>query len=225
MWTPRPIALALLLLLPGTRAAAQEFHMWNNVVVQGSLSGDLLFTADTSVRFNQDVTRWSLTLVRVGLGWRVSPRLSLFAGYAQAWAPTSNDGRLVEQRLWQQASYPIVGGPHARLTGRTRLEQRRLEGRDGTSWRLRQQVRLAVPIGSGPRAPSLVMAHELLWNVEDGSIPAFREGADQNRTTVGMTVPLGPQLRVEPAWMRQQLAVPDPDRVINVMQITVSLAL
>lgn len=213
------------MLLAAGPVGARDFQLWNNASVQGSVSGELLFTADTSVRFTDDATRWSQTVVRGGLGWRASSRLTLWGGYAHVRARLPGDRTLVEHRIWQQASYPILGGPRARLHGRTRLEQRWLEGGDGTAWRFRQQLRLVVPLGGKPQAPGLVVAQEWFWHLEGGGSGVFREGADQGRTLIGLGVPLGPEVRIEPAWMRQRLEVLNPDRVNDVVQITLTVAL
>ncbi|MGF2076040.1 DUF2490 domain-containing protein, partial [Enterococcus casseliflavus] len=58
-------------------------------------------------------------------------------------------GRTTEEhRIWQQLQFAALrtkaGAPL--VISRTRLEQRMIEGRDDTGWRLRQFVRLQVPI-------------------------------------------------------------------------------
>jgi hypothetical protein len=112
---------------------AADFQVWNNASMQGVLSGDLLFTADASLRYGEDATRLNQTVVRGGLGWRLSSRLTLWGGYALLRTRIPGADSLTEHRGWQQASYPILNHERIRLTGRTRLEQRRGNSRDGTS--------------------------------------------------------------------------------------------
>jgi Protein of unknown function (DUF2490) len=134
--------------------ADSDGQVWANALVQAPLNDNLLLWFDTSARFTDDATRLGQTLFRGGLGTRLNGHLAVHAGYVHVRTTPASGPRTVEHRGWQQALYPIIRGKRAQLVGRTRLEQRWLEGRDGMSLRARQLVRLNVPLGgkTAPRA-------------------------------------------------------------------------
>ena len=82
------------------------------------------------------------------------------------------------------------------LISRTRLEQRMLEGRDDTGWRLRQFVRVQVPIARQGTVQAVAFT-EGFFNLNSTSWGA-RDGVDQWRTFVGVGVPVAPRMRLEP---------------------------
>ena len=74
------------------------------------------------------------------------------------------------------------------MTGRTRTEQRHVRGAEDWGWRLRQQLKAAMPI----RAESdvkLVGSAELMLNLNDTDWGAS-SGLDQLRSFAGVNLPL-----------------------------------
>lgn len=110
-------------------------------------------------------------------------------------------------RLLQQVGYPL--GP---LGGRTRLEQRFIEGDPRTGWRVRQRVGGAIPLSS----------HEGAWeavgNVEGfftlaASEPGAQTGLTGLRTFIGLEREFG-ALELSVGYLRQQAIREDaPDSV------------
>ena len=149
------LAIAALLALAASPAASaeQDAQLWTTVIANGPVAGDLAAWIEVQTRFGEDASRLRQSNLRVALGYRTSEALTLYGGYALVTSHRRSGPDLTEHRLWQQASYALVASGAVRVAGRTRLEQRFVEGSNEVGWRLRQQVRLAVPLTSG-RGPS-----------------------------------------------------------------------
>jgi hypothetical protein len=197
-------AIAVLASLTSVHAAAQDDRqVWSAVFASGPVAQDsrLLVWFDGHARFRDEGDQLDTTIIRPGVGWRVSPRLDLWAGYAHVTLRRPGpDGE--EHRAWQQATYPIAEIGGGRLTGRTRLEQRFREGGDDTGWRLRQFVRWSRPV-AGPDV-SVVASNEtfLAFNDTDWG---QRDGFDQNRAFVGLAWQARSRVRLEAGYMLQHI--------------------
>lgn len=199
MWT---IALACTALVwPGT-AAADDTQLWSAVVVNGPLKKDgrLLLWFDGHARF-RDGGELDVSILRPGLGWRVSPKVDVWVGYARV-TTHWNGPDLQEDRLWQQATYLVTELAGGRLTGRTRLEQRFRETGDDTGWRLRQTLRYAQPIKNTPL--SLIFNNETFVGLNDADW-GQRSGFDQNRAFVGGAWQATKQLRIEAGYLHHHI--------------------
>jgi hypothetical protein len=221
MYLVRIIA-ACLALLPVASAAAEETdgQVWANALVQARISDDLLFWFDGSLRFFDGAGRLGQTLARVAVGTPVNRNLSVFAGYVFVETEPFEGVRTTEHRAWQQATYPIITGRRASVVGRTRLEQRFLEGRDGMGLRLRQQFRFNLPLG-GPDLPTFVAWHEAFLTVKEADWGP-ETGFDQHRSFVGFGFPLAKGLSTEIGYFEQRLPQPEPDirnRALNVTMV------
>lgn len=214
---PKQAALAGLALLAVPAAAETDGQVWANTLVQGKLTDDLLLWFDASARFTDDSTRLGQSLFRGALGTRVTRDLSLFAGYVHVRTTPRNGASTVEHRPWQQATYPIIRGERAQLVGRTRLEQRWLEGQGGMSLRARQLVRLNVPLGTA-EAPRFVAWHEAFLTLTEADWSPDT-GFDQHRSFVGLALPMGPHA-IEVGAFSQRFPRAGDDRVNRALNIT-----
>ncbi len=201
--------VALVVALPAT--AQDDRQVWSAAFASGPVQsgGKLLVWFDGHARFRDEGDQLDVTIVRPGVGWRVSPRLDLWAGYAHVTLRRPGpDGE--EHRAWQQATYPIAEIAGGRLTGRTRLEQRFREGGDDTGWRLRQFVRWSRPIDGSD--VSVVVSNETFVAFNDTDW-GQADGYDQNRAFVGLGWQATPRFRLEGGYMNQHIAsATGPDR-------------
>jgi hypothetical protein len=208
--TPLLVALAALA-APASAAAHDDRQVWTAAFASGPVQegSRVLAWFDGHARFREEGERLDVTIVRPGIGWRVSPRLDLWAGYAHVTLRRPGpDGE--EHRAWQQATYPIADIAGGRLTGRTRLEQRFREGGDDTGLRLRQFVRWSRPIAASD--VSVVVSNETFIGINDTDW-GQADGYDQNRAFVGLGWQVAPKLRLEAGYMNQHIDVSSgPDR-------------
>lgn len=197
-------ALAGVAVLSAAPAAAQtDAQVWTAAFASGPVEegGRVLVWIDAHARFREDGDQLDTTILRPGVGWRVSPRLDLWAGYANVTLRRPGpDGE--EHRAWQQATYPIAEVGGGRLTGRTRLEQRFREGGDDTGWRLRQFVRWSRPL-AGPDV-AVVVSNETFIAFNDTDW-GQRDGYDQNRAFIGLGWQMHPRFRLEGGYMNQHI--------------------
>ncbi len=80
------------------------------------------------------------------IGYQVSKRVSLWAGYTRV--EQFSDGRApaIENRFFEQLSWNVGRIGTASISTRIRLEQRFFENGLGSSLRARQLVKIAVPV-------------------------------------------------------------------------------
>lgn len=129
---------------------------------------------------------------------------------------------ITENRSWQQASYAVVREGPVRVNGRTRLEQRFFNTGSDTGWRLRQQLRVAIPLATG-NGPSFVTSGEVLLALNDTDWGA-RAGLDQLRGFAGVKVSLGSEQAIEIGYLNQFIRREGArDHVNHVGAVTLSL--
>lgn len=204
----RGVVLAAVLLLAHARSAvAQEAapdavhdaQAWGIVLALLPLGDAWTAHAEFQPRWNDDVARKDQFIYRGALGRHLSPRVSVWGGYA--YAPRWNGGpRQDEQRIWEQlsASFPKAGAwaPSIRI----RMEHRLLDEWDDASHRLRMMGRFVRPLGASPW--SAVLWNEYMVNFDDtGGGPG--QGFDQNRLFVGALRKVAADVTFEGGYMWQ----------------------
>jgi hypothetical protein len=195
------------------RALDVDGQGWIQLIAQGPLAGKLNAYLEVQPRLHGgDGLQVEKLLVRPAFFWQATPAWSFWLGYN--YAPTFHPYR-DEQQVWQQAMY-LRRFARFSLLSRTRLEQRMLSGAGGVAVRLRQQVRVMVPLPSDP-AWALVAFDEgfaHLNTVSSGAVSGF----DQNRVFLGVSRQLTPQLRAEVGYQNVFVlrAGETPDRLLHV---------
>jgi hypothetical protein len=199
---PRLITAAMTAFFVATPVAyADDDQTWLAVNAAGPIEkgSPLLVWVDMHHRSFSASGEREVTIFRPGLGYRVSPTLDLWVGYA--WVTTARDGRDVrEERFWQQATYPLgefIGG---QLSGRTRLEQRTRDGSDEVGVRLRQQLRYAYRFEESPFG--LVAWNEIFLGLNETTW-GQPSGFDQNRLFAGVSFSPANNLRLEAGYLNQ----------------------
>lgn len=190
--------------------AQDDAQGWASLQASGPVAGDFAIYGEAQFRFGDDFSRLSQSVLRAGIGWQVRDGLTVYGGYARQTSYRAGaDTR--EDRLWQQASYPLGDIGRLGLTGRTRTEQRHVRGADDWGWRLRQQVKGALPIRRGSEV-KLVGALELMLNLNDTDWGA-EAGFDQLRSFAGVSLPLADGVTLEAGYLnryQRRAGGPDP---------------
>ena len=184
------LLLSMFLTAVPAAAAEDQFELWLNPSVSIDFDERNYFELETAQRFRPapaDDTYYA----RLWLGREIAEDVKLSAGAERRY---EGDGR--ETRLLQQISYPL--GP---ISGRTRLEQRFIEGEPHTAWRLRQRVGGALPLSSQE-------GWELVGNIEGFFVLQPSEPGDQTgltgiRSFIGIERELG-KLELSLGYLRQQ---------------------
>lgn len=199
------LLLAVLTIGPSRSAEAAEtdWQEWTLFIVQGDFSKKWRGYFEVQPRLGDDMSRMERLIVRPAIGYRIRDNVSVWAGYG--WTPLISPDFDHEHRAFQQL---LVEGKvgEAGLTNRTRLEQRVIDGVDGTSVRLRHQVRLAQPLDRQKRW-AFILYDELFWNLNSTS-NGPESGFDQNRIFVGLNRTVNRHLRLEGGYLLNSIDAP-----------------
>lgn len=190
-------------------------------VPRGEGRAPLVVMADTQYRYFGNASRLGQNQVRASLGVRVSKTTVLSQGYV--YTRTSPSAGVVshEHRPFQQAMFRIVGnGKGLTVIGRTRLEERILEGSGDLAVRARQMVRVNAPLGRGFVA---IGTSELFVNLNSADWGP-RAGFDQFRAFAGIGVPVARGIQIEAGYLNQYVARrARADRMNHNISLTLSL--
>jgi len=187
------------------KAYAQTAHdeqVWANLTVMGPIAGDVVYFAEVQPRGSDGVSRLDQLILRGAVGWKLSPDVTLYQGYAHVVVPVEGGRDANEERSFQQVS-ATVGRPWGgELSSRTRLEQRwRSDGHD-VGWRLREMVRYEKPLHEGSDAANALVSAEAFVALNSTDWGA-RGGFDQLRTFVGAELGLAGASTIEVGYLNQ----------------------
>jgi hypothetical protein len=198
-------ALLLPLLLLSAPAAAdpvEDGQLWASVSASGPIDGRLLAQGESITRFGNDINRLYQQEAYAGLGYKFSDQVSLYGGYGIIVDFLENKPNRTEHRPYQALNLnlgKIVGGT---LSGRTRLEERFIEGADDMGIRLRQQLRYVHPL-SGKL--SAFGSAEFFFSLNDTDW-GQHSGFDRWRLSAGLRHPIGKKLNLELGYLNQYAA-------------------
>lgn len=200
-------------------AADEDGQAWAAANATVDLGSGLVLWLEAQLRFTDDAGRLGQTLLRPAIGMKLGPDTTAMLGYAFVATDPVGPALLHEHRIWEQLSWRLAGdGKSLTITGRTRFEQRFVEGRSGTGWRLRQQVRLTAPLAGKVRA--------VLWtepfigfNRTEWGQPG---GLDRWRNFGGVALPATRAVSIEPGYLNQWVVRRGADRVEHIASLTLS---
>ncbi len=217
----RIVGLAFLLLAAGSASHADtenDARLWLAAIGQGSF-GHLRPEAEKwrwwlegQARFRDDMGTFDQALPRVGIGYTVLPKTTVWLGYGWFRTSPADGSDFDEHRIWQQLTWSHAFDK-ASFASRTRFEQRFLDTGDEVGGRFRQWFKLTVPIW---RRLSLAATEEVFVNFNDTDWGA-RSGFDQNRVFVGPGVDLDRDRhwRVEVGYLNQFIDGAGGDNSLN----------
>ena len=206
-----PIVASLVLaVVTGTNPAYSQvvddtgawFALFSNGDIESDQSNRLRWWFDGHVRTFDDTNGFGQSIMRPGIGYRLSDSATVWAGYG--WINTSPAGpaNFDEHRIWQQLTWSEdLDGTS--LGFRSRLEQRLLETGSDTGWRFRQLVSARRPLAGSPNL-SFVAWDEIFVHLNDTDWGA-QGGFDQNRLFLGLGFKQDPNspVRVEVGYLNQ----------------------
>lgn len=179
------------------RSVENRLQNWDSVTLRAPISPDHKWQVfmEAQPRIGNDST---VLVLRPALGYQLTKHFSLWQGYA--WQPTFRPEFKNENRIFQQALYETKIRKLS-FTNRTRLEERWIEGADGTATRARDQIKFSYPLTRSGRL-SVVTSEELFVNLNsvDGGPHG---GFDQNRVFAGLNCKLNKISNLEFGYMNQ----------------------
>lgn len=207
-------------------AAADDAQLWTAVFANGPVKDEsrLLLWFDGHARFRDDVGRLGVSIIRPGVGWRLDDKgTAIWAGYARVVSRSAAAPDVEENRFWQQATYQLGAPGGVSLSGRTRLEQRLIEGADDTGIRVRQLIRAEKPISDSKFAALgwnelFIAANDTDWGAASGY--------DQNRLFVGASWRPAGAVRLEAGYLMNHIRRQNaPDPVNHALALSLAFSL
>lgn len=183
--------------LPALAATTEDEQLWLNITAMGPVSGDLLYFAEIQPRFAEGVTKVDQTILRGALGWKLSPTISLYQGYAHISLADRN-----EERSFQQLSWTLARPWGGELSSRTRLEQRWRSDGDDMGWRVREMLRYEKPLKPGSQAINALVSVEGFAALNSTDWGA-KSGFDQLRSFAGAEIALMGKSTMEIGYVNQ----------------------
>jgi len=219
----RWLALLIVFQIAGSAAFAETIHdarLWMNVTGQGRMAHESHWRwyFDVQNRDRNSARDIDQFVVRPGVGYVLTDRFSLWAGYAYT-ANFTAAGKVYENRTWEQMTWsPAASSP---WTLRTRVEQRFFQGSDRTGWRGRQQVRFAHAIKSRPSL-SAIGWDEVFFHLNTTS--RSQPGLDQNRAFGGIGIKLNSKVRLDVGYLNQFVHSEPANRMNHVLSGVLNLS-
>ncbi len=210
-------AAALVLTAPAAAETDHDTQAWASVTATVPVAPSLDLTFETHIRSYDSFPELGQLLLRPSLTYQLPRGFSATVGYLYFRNDPTAAPATQEHRTWQQLGYRFTAATaRTRLTGRTRLEQRvRVGGGGDTGWRIRQQLRFDTPLSGTTRA--------VVWNETFIGLNATRwgarDGVDQTRTFLGLGLPLGKGLTLEPGYLNQIVYRNGPERMNHIAAI------
>ncbi|WP_022683997.1 DUF2490 domain-containing protein [Sphingobium bisphenolivorans] len=197
-----------------TARTSEDEQLWVNLTAIGSLTGKLIYFAEVQPRAADGMSRLDQLLLRGAVGWKLSPKLSVYQGYAHVVLPVEGGRDRNEERSFQQVNWTIGKPWGGELSSRTRLEQRwRSDGED-MGWRLREMLRYEKPLASASDQVNALVYAEGFVALNDTDWGA-RAGFDQLRSFLGAELGLGGGSTAEVGYMNQLINQPAGNQRVN----------
>ena len=193
----------------GQAQTVEDEGWWTAVFSQGDLVDSCgqatrwRWWFDGHARFLDDADGFNVSIVRPGIGYKLTDTTTIWAGYGWIRNSPINGADFDENRIWQQITWSQKVGDLS-LGLRPRLEQRFVETGDDMGWRLRQFMSARAPISDSNRLTS-VFWNEAFFHLNDTDF-GTRTGFNQNRAFVGFGWkwdPETPRSRVEIGYLNQ----------------------
>ncbi len=187
----------------------QDAGSWLQVVGEGSLKvvnpslekGRIWVEGQS--RFNDNWDHWYQGMVRAAVGYSLSDRATIWAGYT--WVPTQNIGKPYksQQDLWPAFRY-VLPTSFGTFSFRTMVETNFIPG-NGNDVRVRprQMIRFMHPLEFEPRL-SLITWDEFFVRA-NSTRAGGQSGFDQNRAFAGLGWTFNKNFRAEGGYLNQYL--------------------
>lgn len=199
-----PCLLACLALLstPAEAATREDEQLWINLTAMGSIKDELVYFAEIQPRFGEAVSRIDQSLFRGAVGWKFSPSITFYQGFAHVVSPVDGGKDVNEERSFQQLSWTLGQPWGGELSSRTRMEQRwRSDGHD-MGWRLREMIRYEKPLKQDSDTVNALVYAEGFAALNDTDWGA-RSGFDQLRSFIGAEIGLPGASTLEVGYLNQ----------------------
>lgn len=212
---------------------AEDFYTWAGFEMTGSMSANNSYLKNFRYklfmqgRFGDSSSRFTQGLIRSGVGYTFSDKVTAWIGYD--WVPTGRPLALRsfnDHAVWQQLSLQ-ENYPFGTASSRTRLEQHFFDipGSGDVAHLFRQMFKLSTPMRFVSPNTSLVIWNEIFANL-NSTDAGTQSGFNQNRAFAGIGYGINKHLLLEIGYMNQYIHRRNntrPDLMLHVMSVTMLL--
>jgi hypothetical protein len=206
-------------------AAEEDSQLWGTLNATIKLSDRFRLSEEATARFSDNRNGLYEIEVNSLLGYKLSDKVTAWAGYTHNPQYAGGDFTVMEHRLREQVTVDNIAQiGRGKVNARLRAEQRWRNGVDGTGWRVRPYLKYSLPLKKGGKT-ALVLSHESFLNLN--STPFQKQtGYDRMRNLIGISTPLGKAVTAEVGYLNQYGVVRGgPDRMDHAASITLSASL
>ena len=184
------LAASLALAAPAQARTTEDEQLWINATAMGAISGKFVYFAEVQPRFGDNASHMEQLILRPAIGYKITPRLTIYQGFAHVENDVKGSRNNNEERSFQQISWTPPKFGRLELTSRTRFEQRWRSDGDDTALRVREMLRFELPLQDRKHALAALGSVEGFFGLNDADWGP-RSGFDQIRTFAGFEVPVG----------------------------------
>ncbi|QGP79342.1 DUF2490 domain-containing protein [Sphingobium sp. CAP-1] len=208
-----PLALLPLLAafaLPTAAHASEDEQLWTTANATVKLSDHWRLSQEIVARFSDDRNGLYEIESNTLLGYKLSKKVTVWAGYTHDPQYAGGDFTVMEHRGRQQVTFDNIAkiGPVS-VSARMRMEERWREGVDGTAWRLRPYVKLTMPFSEGGKT-ALVLSHESFFDLNKTNFQRV-QGEERMRNLIAITTPVAKNVNAEIGYLHQHGFRPHSD--------------
>jgi len=169
---------------PTWAGVEEDGGYWFNLHMQGDLPiQDFGWSMDTNPRYRNEGRHIQSLYLRPAVFYKLSSNTSVWLGHDTIIGHPAGKSAYRETRWYEQFLYQFDPISTVACSSRTRLEERRRGGFQNTGHRLRQMLKVSIPVKQHPKL-SVVAYDELFINLNDTDW-GVRHGMDQNRVFIG----------------------------------------
>ena len=210
-------AAALLCTARGSAQTTSDLQAWPSFAVTAPIGSRLEIRADGLLQVTDTVSQVGLELLRIVAVARLSGRASVGSGYTWTRFDGRARGRVIEHRGVQQ--FELRTGV---VSFRTRLEERRQQSDGATAFRVRQQIRLDVPL---TRRRTRAVAWSEYFHSLNTTAGTGRSGPGLVLSFVGLNFPVARRTTIEPGYLNQTNVISGPNRPQHAVAVFVATRL
>lgn len=203
-------------------SATTDSQFWLNAGTTVKLSESWRLSEEITARFSDNRNGLYEIEANTLLGYRLSKKVTIWAGYTHDPQYAGGDFTTMEHRAREQVTFDNIAkvGP-GNLSARLRTEQRWRGNADGTGWRVRPFVRYTIPFHQGGHA-GVTLTSEPFFNLNTTAFQT-KPGLDRVRNLIAVTAPLGKHFAAELGYLNQHIFLTHrPDESDNIAWVSLS---
>ena len=210
--------LAALAISPVRAASDGDSELRLIVSADHDLGNGLSLDIGAQLRLTEDMSRVGLLRFQGGLGVALAPGIAAEIGYDHSrQLPEGRDPYAVH-RFTEALNYVLIRDGGLRLDGRTRLEQMLFSNSSERRHRLRQRLRLSVPLAGEGRLRGVVYGEA--WVSLKGR-PGAGSGIEQWRGYAGLALPVARGSTLQTGYMHK-IDMAGRNRANHIVEVSLS---